>query len=415
MATDKELSQFAVNEVDSDEKLNEISRSETLGANQIFVTKDGASFDNAVGLPIGAIFPSAIPIVDARVHLLDGSYIAQDGIYEEFVELIKSLDASGQPIACSEEDFEADVSLTGNCGKFVINNSAGTIRLPKITTFIQGLSSIADIGKGLCAGLPNIEGALKVNYTYSATPFTQQQNGALGASRDGNSEYYVSGRASGSGWANDIYFNARNSNDIYGSSDTVQPNATQFPYYIVLASGYKSKKSLNVDNIMNEVNSKTTLDAVYPIGSIYLTMNEHGSPAKILGGTWEQIKDCFLWLTGDTTSITYNKNGSSITEYLTAGSKGGEIHHKLTTYEMPSHNHGYRNSTSTYWSGTPYFLTQSGASGNADGTILSNDTSWAGTNSKGGSGAHNNMPPYFSVYAYRRVPDNENDSEVENY
>ena len=407
MATDKELSQFAVNEVESDEKLNEISQSETLGANQIFVTKDGASFDNAVGLPIGAIFPSAIPIVDARVHLLDGSYIAQDGVYEEFAELIKSLDASGQPITCSEAKFEEDVALTGNCGKFVINNQTRTIRLPRITTFIQGLGSIADIGTSLNAGLPNIEGSLKVNYTYSATPFTQQQNGALKASRDGNSEYYVSGRASGSGWANDIHFNARNSNDIYGSSDTVQPQATQFPYYIVLASGYKSKKSVNIDNIISEVKRKPFIDNIYPVGSIYLSLSENFSPARAFGGTWERIENKFLLGAGGAYAL---------------GDEGGEATHTLTTSEMPSHSHieTWAGKDGSYYT---YELTyNSGSSWGMNVTRITSATpansagpSYLYTRGTGGSGSHNNMPPYLAVYMWRRLPDDENGSEVENY
>lgn len=416
MATDKELSGFIFNEVESDDKLSKISQEQTLEPNQIFITKDGIISDNAVGLPIGAIFASAIPITDARVHLLDGSIISQSGIYQEFATLLNSLDAAGQPIRCSEQQFIDDVALTGNCGKFVINNSAGTIRLPKITTFIQGLDSISDIGKGLGAGLPNINGALKVNYTYSATPFTQQQNGALGASRDGNSEYYVSGRASGSGWANDIYFNARNSNEIYGNSNTVQPQATQFPYYIVLASGYKSKKSLNVDNIMKEVNTKATLDDIYPVGSIYISVNSR-SPASMFGGTWERIKDRFLLGAGNTYTEIYKQNSDG-----TYSGIGGEAKHTLTASEMPSHQHieTWAGKDGSYYT---YEITyNSGSSWGMNITRISSATpannsgpSYLYTRATGGGSAHNNMPPYATVYIWQRVPDDGNGSEIENY
>ena len=412
MATDKELSQFSVNEVDSDEKLNEISRSETLGANQIFVTKDGASFDNAVGLPIGTIFASAIPQVDARVHLLDGSYIAQDGIYEEFAELIKSLDASGRPIACSEDDFETDVANTGNCGKFVINSQTRTIRLPRITTFIQGLSDISNIGSSLSAGLPNINAQLRpsdlgfpnANHdpTGAFTKISTASSGYFSKSTDTSTRFTTIG------------FDASRSNSIYGNSDTVQPQATQFPYYIVLASGYKSKKSLNIDNIMEEVRRKPFIDNIYPVGSIFLSLSENFSPARAFGGTWERIKDCFLWGSGDTQSITYTENGTSVTKSLLLGKRGGEISHKLTISEMPSHNHPYTYATSTYHTG--YILTSGAVNGNADATRnIGYDATWTGVGSKGGSGSHNNMPPYMAVYMWQRLPDDENGSEVENY
>lgn len=199
------------------------------------------------GLPVGAIFPSAIPLTDARVHLLDGSTISQTGVYADFANLIKTLISSGYNISCSETEFNNDVSATGNCGKFVVDNTSGTIRLPKITTFIQGLSSITNIGDSLSAGLPNITGVMNNNWTSSAS-----YSGALYLAGTGSAN-----RAStGSGNAYNMGIDASRSNSIYGNSNTVQPNATQFPYYIVLASGYKSTGAVNIDNIMSDLNNK---------------------------------------------------------------------------------------------------------------------------------------------------------------
>ena len=62
---------------------------------------------------------------------------------------------------------------------------------------------------------------------------------------------------------------------------------------------------------------------VYPVGSIYMSMNST-SPATLFGGTWVQLPNKFLL-------------GASST--YAAGTTGGEATHKLTTNEMPSHNH----------------------------------------------------------------------------
>lgn len=198
-------------------------------------------------LPIGSIFSSAIPIMDANVHLLDGSLISQTGLYKTFADLIKSLVASSYNISCSETEFNNDVSATGNCGKFVVDNTAGTIRLPKITTFIQGLSSITDIGKSLEAGLPNITGTINNNWTSSAS-----YSGALYLVGTGSANR----AATGSSNAYNMGIDASMSNSIYGNSDTVQPQATQFPYYIVLAAGYKPSQVVEMDNIVSDVNLK---------------------------------------------------------------------------------------------------------------------------------------------------------------
>ena len=151
---------------------------------------------------------------------------------------------------------------------------------------------------------------------------------------------------------------------------------------------------VRVDGVGNEL---------YPVGSIYMSVNST-SPASMFGGTWEQIKDCFLWATGDTTSITYTENGVSVTKSLTAGSTGGEATHTLTVDEMPSHNHQLRCSTTDYWSGAPHVLTKSASSGNADGEIMQGpDVWWSGVGITGGGQAHNNMPPYLAVYCWKRI------------
>ena len=61
------------------------------------------------------------------------------------------------------------------------------------------------------------------------------------------------------------------------------------------------------------------LDIVYPVGSIYQSMNAT-SPADSIGGTWTKIKT-FLY-------------GAD-----TAKKTGGETTHTLTVNEMPAHSH----------------------------------------------------------------------------
>lgn len=147
-------------------------------------------------------------------------------------------------------------------------------------------------------------------------------------------------------------------------------------------------------------------DLMYLVGSYYITESEElNTVAKMnafFGGTWEQIKDCFLWATGDITSITYTENGTSVTKSLTAGSTGGETTHTLTKGEMPDHNHQllrYLDTGSAYSAGY----------GNGDHTgILAETASTAfiptmWTSYVGGGQAHNNMPPYRAVYMYRRT------------
>ena len=159
-----------------------------------------------------------------------------------------------------------------------------------------------------------------------------------------------------------------------------------------------------VDGVGNEL---------YPVGSIYMSTT-NTSPASMFGGTWEQIKDCFLWATGDITSITYTENGTSVTKSLTAGSRGGELTHTLTVNEMPEHRHAEKwmaydggNIYQYYLSygdgGTLWGLNINKIGGGLPfaGTTATNNSVDSGE--AGGSQSHNNMPPYLAVYCWKRI------------
>lgn len=128
--------------------------------------------------------------------------------------------------------------------------------------------------------------------------------------------------------------------------------------------------------------SNYILDNVYPVGSIYMSVNST-NPTNLFGGTWEQIQGRFL----------FGMNSS-----YPAGSTGGEITHALTIDEMPGHNH------------TIYYPNSGGPYGNANicypansGTNMTWCAEMCKTAPTGGGAAHNNMPPYLSVYIWKRT------------
>ena len=182
----------------------------------------------------------------------------------------------------------------------------------------------------------------------------------------------------------------------------------------VLCSNLDVSKDLNItgkDNI--KINGTEIFKLIYPVGSIYISTNST-SPATLFGGTWEQIKDRFLY----TASSDSTKTGGSSTA-------------TLSIENMPSHNHtfngklmegGMSNAGESGW------IRKEGAgySWGVFKTLYDELHPWAighygkwewggaygfkfeatpsGTISNTGEGkSFSIMPPYYKVYCWRRT------------
>lgn len=178
-----------------------------------------------------------------------------------------------------------------------------------------------------------------------------------------------------------------------------------------IAIGKVAEKDNTVEIANNwelEIHGKKLIDYIYPIGSIYISVNTT-SPANLFGGSWTQLKDRFLLGAGST---------------YTAGSTGGAATHKLTVAEIPKHAHDtpFLNNMTNNGEGKSDFIGVYGKGVTASAAIKEMGASstiemwWVNqtnkaegnewsylTSSKGGSSAHNNMPPYLVVYMWKRT------------
>ena len=145
------------------------------------------------------------------------------------------------------------------------------------------------------------------------------------------------------------------------------------------------------------INGKSIFDLVYPVGSIYETDNEGFDPNDSFGGTWERIKGKVI--------VGVDKEDGA---FDAVGKTGGEKNHVLSEAELPMIDgsllfHGSENGSHIYdraghFNGKKVvgkYRTTTAASG----AFSYNTLSFA----FGGGGAHNNMPPYYVAYIWRRT------------
>lgn len=87
-----------------------------------------------------------------------------------------------------------------------------------------------------------------------------------------------------------------------------------------------------VETLESAVIKRALLEFIYPVGSVYMTMDDEFEPSEVFGGTWERIEGKFIRATFDE---------------LGAGDEGGSNTHNhiiephvLTSNEIPPHTHG---------------------------------------------------------------------------
>lgn len=180
-------------------------------------------------------------------------------------------------------------------------------------------------------------------------------------------------------------------------------------------------KTINNESILGSGNISVgggsggiTFDDVYPIGSIYMSVN-NVNPSTLFGGTWTQIENRFLLAAGSTYTAG-NTGGSASQSYTPAGTNTGTA---ITVNQMPSHQHEvvkWTKGTKNTAAKTGFFSTN--ASGGSGWQMLtgydSTRTHDCGTTATGGGQTHthtfngtaatiNTMPPYLVVYMWQRT------------
>tara|TARA_R100000995_G_scaffold35244_1_gene16061 strand:- start:2471 stop:3610 length:1140 start_codon:yes stop_codon:yes gene_type:complete len=161
--------------------------------------------------------------------------------------------------------------------------------------------------------------------------------------------------------------------------------------------------------IQTQIDAKTTLAAVYPVGSIYINATNSTNPSSLLGfGTWAAFGAGRVMVGFDSSDSDFDaseETGGAKTKTLSVSELPAHSHTITSSVTDPSHSHTFAIGDGT---GTPMpdFNPQDGntqratPSTNTATTGISVSSSAANT---GGDTAFSLMNPYITVYMWKRT------------
>ena len=292
------------------------------------------------GLEIGDIGVAPMGIDESRNkrRYLNGQVISQEQ-FAVFTIKLKSAIGKYPTLACSEADWQNIVlaSEVGQCGKFVIDDEAKTIRLPKLVNPVKGLYDLTSLANIVQSGLPNITGT-----TRGTDDNTGEWAGAF---------YQISYTSSTSGGAQGSWagFDASRCSAVYGRSHTVQPEAIQYPYFIQVSTGTELE-----GDITTQIHVNTP----------YSLFDYKYSDHTVENASW--VLSNGQWCSGATYTSAYNKLVDIKSGTTPSGGISVKLHTETytdtdfvinkteNTFRLP-YTAGYKFIVDSWQSGTSYY------------------------------------------------------------
>ena len=224
------------------------------------------------GLKIGDIGIASLGVDESKGlrRYLNGSIMNINSNTQAFVDKLKSAAVVYPALTCTEEEWQSIVSSSalGQCGKFVIDETAGTVRLPKVVK-LQGCLTLANISNIVDAQLPDIEFNMRaIHYGNNNGGLPDGNPLADGAAQASNqvSRMTTSGTTSAI-YGADFNIKASRSSSVYEADATVQEEAVQYPYFIQIATGVENE--VNITNEIELNNPYTLFESKYVQASLY--------------------------------------------------------------------------------------------------------------------------------------------------
>ena len=156
----------------------------------------------------------------------------------------------------------------------------------------------------------------------------------------------------------------------------------------------RAGQGIEVDGELGPKFAAAIADVIYPVGSLFFSIDNNNPGSRMAGTTWRQVAEG-KFVAGVGTGT--DKNGSTHTTTAEDTDTVGEYDHTLTVAELPAHTHPIKNSNRF---GSNDNISYYGDHGADSGYPQSSDLLPDNT---GGDQPHNNLPPAYGMYVWERI------------
>ena len=166
--------------------------------------------------------------------------------------------------------------------------------------------------------------------------------------------------------------------------------------------GFGNKSSLKIGRAGQGIDIDGDLgSSLYPVGAVIFSADNINPGVRFSGTTWTQEAE------GRFIAGVGTGNDGTNTQAVPAGNDStGKYKHTLTEAELPSHNHKTFKDISSSTNNTANFAARKDASGGSQNYAIQSTTETPDvfpTSNTGSGTAHNNTPPSFGLYVWKRT------------
>ena len=227
------------------------------------------ALQNSRGFAIGTVYYSQSSLASdnpGALPLWTGEYYANGAdLYPDFYAWVKR----HTELCTTKADYDARLAQYGEVPFYVVDEAAGSLRLPKLSNYIKMASSAQGITQ-TNAGLPNITGQVAIYIR------AQKGRGAFSTPSDSAANAAEIGRVTLNDEGTTAFFDASKSNAIYGASDSVTPAHTTLYPWVAAYNAAVPASTAQAAEFQQGLLNKISKTGDTMSGQLQMTVGSHG-------------------------------------------------------------------------------------------------------------------------------------------